>query len=178
MNIWHHIAKERIKPEDFMACIEISRGSPNKYELDKQTGMLKLDRVLYTSMHYPANYGFIPLTYADDDDPLDVLVLCQEAIAPMTLVQCYPIGVVTMTDGDKADEKIISVPYGDPAYNIYNDISELPRHTFDKINHFFEFYKTLEGKPVKVGEPQGRDAALAVIEHCIERYNTYFAGRV
>lgn len=178
MNIWHHIAKERINPEDFVSCIEISRGSPNKYELDKQTGLLKLDRVLYTSMHYPANYGFIPLTYAEDDDPLDVLVLCQESIAPMTLVQCYPIGVVMMTDGDKADEKIISVPYGDPAYNQYKDISELPKHTFDKITHFFEFYKTLEGKAIKVEQPYGREKAIEVIEHCIERYNNYFAGRV
>ena len=178
MNIWHHIAKERVNPEDYVACIEIPKGSPNKYELDKQTGLLKLDRVLHTSMHYPANYGFIPLTYADDDDPLDVLVLCQESLHPMTLVQCYPIGVVMMTDGDKADEKIISVPYGDPAYNMYQDIGELPRHTFDKINHFFEFYKTLEGKSIKVAEAQGRDKAIEVIKHCIERYDNYFAGRV
>jgi len=179
MNIWHHIAKERVNPEDYVACIEIPKGSPNKYELDKQTGLLKLDRVLHTSMHYPANYGFIPLTYADDDDPLDVLVLCQESIHPMTLVQCYPIGVVMMTDGDKADEKIISVPYGDPAYNMYQDISELPRHTFDKINHFFEFYKNLEGKStVRVAEAMGRDKAIEVIKHCIERYDKYFAGRV
>lgn len=178
MNIWHHIAKERINTEDFMACIEISSGSRNKYELDKQTGMLKLDRVLYTSMNYPANYGFIPLTYADDDDPLDVLVLCEEAIQPMTLVQCYPIGVVMMTDGDSADEKIISIPFGDPSYNHYQDISELPRHLFEKIGHFFEFYKTLEGKPIKVGEPQGREAAIEVIRACKERYDRVFAGRV
>ncbi len=178
MNIWHHIAKERISPEDFAACIEISSGSRNKYELDKQTGMLKLDRVLYTSMNYPANYGFIPRTYAADDDPLDVLVLCEEAIHPMTLVQCYPIGVVMMTDGDSSDEKIICVPFGDPSYNHYQDISELPRHVLDKIQHFLEFYKTLEGKPIKVGEPQGRESAIEVIKSCLERYDRVFAGRV
>lgn len=178
MNIWHNISRDRINPEDYCACIEISRGSRNKYELDKTTGMLKLDRVLYTSMMYPANYGFIPLTYAEDDDPLDVLVLCQESIRPMTLVRCYPIGVVVMTDEDSADEKIISVPYGDPAYNCYHDISELPSHTLSKINHFFEFYKSLEGKPIKVSEPGGRDAAVKVIESCIQRYQSYFGGRV
>lgn len=178
MNIWHGIDKDRVKPEDFSACIEISKGSRNKYELDKKTGLLKLDRVLYTSMIYPANYGFIPLTYAEDDDPLDALVLCQEAIRPMTLVRCYPIGVVVMTDSDSADEKIISVPYGDPAYNVYNDISELPKHTLEKINHFFEFYKTLEGKPIKVEQPRGREAAIEVIKNAQKRYWDYFGGKI
>ena len=178
MNIWHHMAKERVSPENYMACIEIAKGSRSKYELDKQTGMLKLDRVLYTSMIYPANYGFIPLTYAEDDDPLDVLVLCEESIQPMTLVQCYPIGVVMMHDGSHADEKIISVPFGDPTYNQYQDIFELPQNMRDKMMHFFEFYKTLEGKVTQIGEPQGREAAIEVIRSCIERYNNVFAGRV
>ena len=110
MNIWHDIAPERIKSDDFVACIEISKGGKNKYEMDKETGMLKLDRVLYTSTHYPANYGFIPRTYADDNDPLDVLVLCSEEILPMTLVKCYPIGVIKMIDSQSIDEKIIAIP--------------------------------------------------------------------
>ena len=103
MNIWHDISAERITPEDFIACIEISKGGKNKYELDKETGMLILDRVLYTATHYPANYGFIPRTYAGDGDPLDVLVLCQESILPLTLVRCYPIGMIRMVDGESAD---------------------------------------------------------------------------
>lgn len=179
MNIWHHIEKDRIEPEEFYACIEISKGSRNKYELDKKTGLLKLDRVLYTSMIYPANYGFIPRTLAADNDPLDVMVLCQESIRPMTLVKCKPIGMVIMTDSDCDDEKIVCVPVGDPAYCNYNDISELPAHTFEKMIHFFEFYKTLEGKTVRIeGAPQGRDVAVATIRKYIDSYENYFGGRV
>ena len=109
MNIWHDIKKERIQKDDFVSVIEISKNGRNKYELDKETGMLRLDRVLYTSTHYPANYGFIPRTYAEDNDPLDVLVLCQEEITPLTLVECYPIGVLIMTDNEERDEKIIAI---------------------------------------------------------------------
>ena len=126
MNIWHDIAKERIQKDDFIGVIEISKGGKNKYELDKETGMLKLDRVLYTSTHYPANYGFIPRTYARDNDPLDVLVLCQENIIPLTLVECYPIGVLIMIDGEEYDEKIIAVAKKDPFLNEYNDIFGIP----------------------------------------------------
>ena len=120
MNIWHDISEDRIKQDDFISVIEITKGGKNKYELDKETGMLKLDRVLYTATHYPANYGFIPRTYADDNDPLDVLVLCQENIASMTLVETYPIGVLIMIDSDKKDEKIIAVAKKDPFLNCYN----------------------------------------------------------
>ncbi len=109
MNIWHDIKAERIAPTDFVAVIEISKGSNKKYELDKETGMLSLDRILFTATHYPMNYGFIPRTYGDDKDPLDVLVLCSEAIQPMTLVRCYPIGVMKMTDSGFGDEKIIAI---------------------------------------------------------------------
>ena len=123
MNIWHDIDPALITPDRFMAVIEIKRGGKNKYEMDKATGLLRLDRVLYTSTHYPANYGFIPRTYADDGDPLDVLVLCSEAIEPMTLVECRPIGMFEMNDGDARDEKIIAVPLGDPNYNYMFDIS-------------------------------------------------------
>ena len=109
MNVWHDISLDRINKESFIAVIEISKGGKNKYELDKETGMLKLDRILYTATHYPTNYGFIPKTYADDHDPLDVLVLCQEKIAPLTLVECYPIGVIIMIDGNEKDEKIVAI---------------------------------------------------------------------
>ncbi|MEE3475336.1 MAG: inorganic diphosphatase, partial [Ruminococcus sp.] len=143
----------------------------NKYELDKETGMLKLDRVLFTSTHYPANYGFIPRTYADDGDPLDVLVLCSETILPMTLVECKPIGVLNMIDNNSKDEKIIAVPINDPNYNTYNDISDLPKHRFDEIRHFFQVYKTLEDdKETAATEISGVEKAKEVVQLCIESY--------
>ena len=122
-NIWHDISPKRITPEDFIAVVEIQKGSKNKYELDKETGFIMLDRILHTSTHYPANYGFIPRTYGDDLDPLDVLVLCSEPLAPLTLVRCYPIGMISMVDGGRGDEKIIAIPFSDPTYNEYTDIS-------------------------------------------------------
>ena len=171
MNIWHNISPKRIKKNRFYAVIEISKGGKNKYELDKETGMLKLDRVLFTSTHYPANYGFIPRTYANDNDPLDVLVLCSEEILPMTIVECSPIGVLIMEDGGSRDEKIIAVPVNDPNYNCYNDIDELPSHRMDEIEHFFEVYKTLEkGKTTSIIEVQNREAAEGVIQACIDEY--------
>lgn len=174
MNIWHDIDPNKVSAEKFTAVIEISKGSKSKYELDKGTGMLKLDRVLYTSTHYPANYGFIPRTYADDGDPLDVLVFCSEHIYPMTLVECYPIGVMTMIDSGSNDEKIIAIPLNDPTYNRYTDISELPEHMFDEIKHFFSVYKTLENKKIIVNDIQGRDEAIMVISNTIELYNRKF----
>lgn len=132
-NLWHDVSPDRLRPDDFIAVIEIEKGSKSKYELDKSTGAIILDRVLYTSTHYPANYGFIPRTYADDNDPLDVLVLCSEPILPMSLVQCYPIGVFTMLDQGKLDEKIIAIPFKDPNNNVYKDISELPEHMFREM---------------------------------------------
>ena len=174
MNIWHEIEKERISPEKFTCVIEIQKGFKNKYELDKSTGMLRLDRVLYTSTHYPANYGFIPRTYAEDNDPLDVLVLCQENIVPMTLVDCMPLGMLRMIDEDENDEKIIAVPLNDPAYSCYNDISELPTHIFEEISHFFEVYKVLENKRTAIKEITGRENALRCIENCMTRYSMKF----
>lgn len=174
MNIWHDIKKERIQKDDFVSVIEISKNGRNKYELDKETGMLRLDRVLYTSTHYPANYGFIPRTYAEDNDPLDVLVLCQENIVPMTLVDCMPIGMLRMIDEDENDEKIIAVPLNDPAYSCYNDISELPTHIFEEISHFFEVYKVLENKRTAIKEITGRENALRCIENCMTRYSMKF----
>lgn len=173
-NIWHDIGPSRISHTEFVAVIEISKGGKNKYELDKQTGMLMLDRVLYTSTHYPANYGFIPLTYADDNDPLDVLVLCQEAILPLTLVKCRPIGMITMVDGESADEKIIAVPVGDPSMAEYTDISQLPQHTFSEISHFFEVYKSLEGKITAVKSTAGRVEAQQIIKAAIQSYTHHF----
>ena len=171
MNIWHDISPKRIKSEQFYAVIEISKGGKNKYELDKETGMLKLDRVLFTSTHYPANYGFIPRTYASDNDPLDVLVLCSEQIRPMTIVECRPIGVLVMEDSGAKDEKIIAVPVNDPNYNCYTDIDQLPSHRFDEIKHFFEVYKSLEhDKSTSVTEVKPKAVAIEIIQNCIDSY--------
>lgn len=174
MNIWHDVAPERISTEDFLAVIEIKKGSKKKYELDKATGCIILDRILYTSMQYPANYGFIPLTLSEDGDPLDVLVLCNEPIDPLVLVQCYPIGVLTMLDSGEQDEKIIAIPFKDPTYNTYHSIEELPRHLFDEMRHFFSVYKQLEGKTTAVDEIKGRAEAIEIINRGIARYNQKF----
>ena len=173
-NIWHDISPKRISPDNFFAVIEIPKGCKNKYEMDKETGLLKLDRVLYTSTHYPANYGFIPRTYAEDLDPLDVLVICQEEIVPMTLVECYPIGVMKMIDGDSLDEKIIAIPLNDPSYTSFTDIAELPAHMLDEIKHFFRVYKSLEGKETVVNEILGPEDAKEIIKKCIAEYKENF----
>ncbi len=174
MNIWHDISADRIKKDDFMAVIEIEKGGSNKYELDKATGLLRLDRVLYTATHYPANYGFIPRTYAGDGDPLDVLVICQEKIVPLTLVECYPIGVMLMTDSGAIDEKIIAIPKSDPFLNNISDIKDLPEQLSAEIMHFFEVYKQLENKQTEVKGMQGREEAEKIIEKCINNYNEKF----
>ena len=170
MNIWHDIQANRITPEDFIAVIEIQKGSKQKYELDKKTGLLILDRILYTSTHYPANYGFIPHTLASDGDPLDVLVLCSESLIPLSLVKVYPIGVITMEDNGDADEKIIAIPFTDPNYNTYKSLNDLPKHIFDEMQHFFSVYKQLEGKNTAVHTVQGREEALAIIRQALVRY--------
>lgn len=174
MNVWHDISPKRITPEKFIAVIEITKGSKNKYELDKETGMIILDRILYTSTHYPANYGFIPRTYSEDGDPLDVLVLSQGSFEPLTLVEALPIGAIKMIDDDEIDEKIIAVPKGDPAYNNYQSIDELPQHIFNEISHFFEVYKALEHKVTSVKEVVGRDRALEIIASAIQAYQEKF----
>lgn len=170
MNIWHDIAKERIQKNSFIAVIEITKGCKNKYELDKETGLLRLDRVLYTATHYPANYGFIPRTLAGDNDPLDVLVLCQENILSLTEVECYPIGVLTMIDNEEEDEKIIAVCKQDPFLNMYQDITEVPSQLSAEMMHFFEVYKQLEGKPTVVEKMAGRKEAEEIIERSIRTY--------
>ena len=174
INIWHDIDNDRITKDEFIACVEIPKGSKKKYELDKETGMIILDRLLYTSTHYPANYGFIPRTYSDDKDPLDVLILCDEVFDPLVLVRCKPIGVITMMDQEQSDEKIISVCINDPSMNIYNDISELPAHIFEEIKHFFTVYKELEGKKTVVYEVEGSESAKKVIEESIQAYKDLF----
>lgn len=174
MNIWHDISPDRIKKDNFVAVIEIPKGGRNKYELDKETGMLRLDRVLYTATHYPANYGLIPRTYAGDGDPLDVLVLCQEKIISLALVEVYPIGVLKMTDGNEMDEKIISISKNDPFLNCYKDIFEVPEHISSQIKHFFEVYKQLEGKQTLVDKIEGREEAEKIIEECIKNYKEKF----
>ncbi len=174
MNIWKDINKERIRPDDFVACIEIEQGSKNKYELDKETGLIILDRVLYTSTHYPMNYGFIPHTLSGDGDPLDVFVLCSQPIEKMSLVRCYPIGVVFMTDRDETDEKIIAIPFGDPQYNGYRDISALPDHIITELKHFLSVYKQLENKEVKVLKVGGNEVAKQTIIENIKTFEETF----
>lgn len=177
MNIWHDVSDHRIRADKFVAVIEIPKGGKQKYELDKATGMLLLDRILYTSTHYPANYGFIPRTLADDGDPLDVLVLCTEQLQPMCLVDCYPIGVFSMTDDDELDEKIIAIPFGDPQMNQWTDINELPRHIFSEISHFFSVYKSLEHQETSLQEVEDAAVAKAVVDKSIKAYRKHFRIR-
>lgn len=165
------ISKKRITPKDFVALVEIPKGSKQKYELDKETGYIILDRVLYTSTHYPANYGLIPRTLAADGDHLDVLVLCSERIESNCLVRCYPVGMICMTDQDYLDEKIIAIPFSDPAYNCYADISELPKHVLDEMVHFFSVYKELEGKKTAVQKMCGKSEAMEKIKEYMEEFD-------
>ena len=170
MNIWHDISRSRIKKDDFYAVVEITKGSKLKYELDKETGLLVLDRILYTSTHYPANYGFIPRTLADDGDPMDVLILSSEPLLPLSLVRCYPIGVITMNDNGAMDEKVIAISYTDPTYNSYKSINALPKHIFDEMQHFFKVYKELEYKPTTVSEVFDVAVAEDIIQTSIDLY--------
>jgi len=174
MNPWHDFNPQRITPERFYAIVEIPKGSKKKYELDQETGLLRLDRILFTSTHYPMNYGFVPKTLADDGDPLDVLVLCSEILDPLTEVECYPVGVVRMIDNDQIDEKIISIPFMDPTYSGFRDISTLPQHIISEVSHFFDVYKALEHSQTSVKETANREQAVQVVTACIERYKASF----
>lgn len=174
-SIWHSVSRDRISPDDFLAVIEIPKGSKNKYELDKETGFLILDRVLYTSTHYPANYGFIPRTFAEDLDPLDVLVLSSEVIVPLALCRCYPIGMISMTDNGYEDTKIIAISKNDPTWSGYKDISELPPHIMQEMTHFFTVYKNLEkGKQTAVMKVEDAKKARKSIEKAIKAYQERF----
>src|SRR5271170_5307812 len=171
MHAWHDVTPGENLPREFTAVVEIPMGSSVKYELDKETGLLKLDRILYSAVYYPANYGFIPQTLAEDDDPLDVLVLCQEPVVPLTLVTARAIGLMTMMDSGKRDHKILAVALNDPEYASFNEADELPPHRLSMLRRFFQDYKTLEQKAVEVDEMQQRAAALPVIEEALVRYS-------
>jgi inorganic pyrophosphatase len=168
---WHDVTPGEHLPGQFTAVVEIPMGSSVKYELDKDTGLLKLDRILYSAVYYPANYGFIPQTLAEDDDPLDVLVLCQEPVAPLTLVSARAIGLMTMIDSGKKDHKVLAVAVDDPEYNGFQEANELPPHRLAILRRFFQDYKTLEGKAVAVDEFQSATAAMPVIEDALSRYS-------
>jgi inorganic pyrophosphatase len=168
---WHDVTPGERLPREFTAVIEIPMGSSVKYELDKHTGLLKLDRVLYSAVYYPANYGFIPQTFAEDDDPLDVLVLCQEPVAPLTLVHARTIGLMTMIDTGKKDHKILAVALNDPEYNTIQECAELPPHRLALLRRFFQDYKQLEGKAVAVEEFQASETSLPVIESALQTYS-------
>src|SRR5262245_30129599 len=168
---WHDVTPGEGLPGRFTTVIEIPMGSSVKYELDKETGLLKLDRILYSAVYYPANYGFIPQTLAEDDDPLDVLVLCQEPVAPLTLVSARSIGLMTMIDGGKPDHKILAVAVDDPEYNGFRECEELPAHRLTMLRRFFQDYKTLEGKAVEVEELQPMKATVGIIEDALTRYS-------
>ena len=178
MNILHAIDRTRVTPEHFIACIEIPAGCKNKYELDVETGALMLDRVLYTSTHYPQNYGFIPRTWSLDEDPLDVLVLTSESIVPMSLVRCYPIGILKMVDSGEVDEKILAICENDPFYNTFKSIDDVPPHILEEITHFFQHYKELEhGKDTKIEGFLGKQEAERVIAEARARYDAKFPTR-
>ena len=175
MNIWHDIDEKRITPDEFIAVIEIAKGFKKKYELDKETGLILLDRILHTSTHYPANYGFIPKTLSDDGDPMDVLVLSSESLDPLVLVNCYPVGMMTMLDGGKKDEKVIAIPVNDPLYNEYKTLDSLPKHIADEMIHFFRVYKDeSENKTIVEGKVAGVEETKEAIERAKQNYKGMF----
>jgi inorganic pyrophosphatase len=168
---WHDVTPGEDIPQEFNSVIEIPSGSSVKYELDKASGLIKLDRVLYSAVYYPANYGFIPQTLAEDDDPLDVLVFCQETVVPLTLIHARTIGLMTMIDGGKKDHKIIAIATEDPEFNSYREASEMPTHRLSMLRRFFQDYKQLEGKAVEVDEISPPREAYPVIEDALARYS-------
>jgi inorganic pyrophosphatase len=171
MHPWHdtHVDEADITA-GFPVIVEIPRGSKNKYELDKETGLLRLDRVLYSAVHYPADYGFIPRTFCGDGDPLDALVLGQEPVYPLTIVRARAIGVMRMRDEKGVDDKIVAVSVGDPAFADYTDKTQLPRHVLRELRRFFEDYKVLEHKQVFVEDLLGPADAIAIIREALDLY--------
>src|SRR5690554_4968309 len=174
INPWHDVEIGDDSPEFVTGIIEIPKGSKGKYELDKKTGMLMLDRVLFSAVHYPANYGFIPRTFCEDNDPLDILIISQIDIPSMTLVRAKVIGVMRMIDGGEADDKIIAVASDDQSVNYINDIKELPPHLMKETHRFFEDYKKLENKEVKVEDFLNKHEAWRIINEAIDLYDRTF----
>ncbi|MCA2004510.1 MAG: inorganic diphosphatase [Ignavibacterium sp.] len=169
-NPWHSVSAGSDVPKIVNSIVEIPKGSKGKYELDKESGLLKLDRVLYSSVHYPANYGFIPQTYCDDKDPLDILVICSIDVDPLSIIESKVIGVMHMVDDNEQDDKIIAVAKNDMAVNYINDLSELPPHTIIELRRFFEDYKKLENKQVVVEQFLGREVAYRIIDDAVKLY--------
>jgi inorganic pyrophosphatase len=179
MHPWHDCyIDEAVITNAFPVVIEIPKGSTSKYELDKETGLLRLDRVLYSAVYYPADYGFIPRTYCDDGDPLDVLVLGQEPVFPLTIVEARAIGVMRMRDEKGIDDKIVAVSVRDPAYAEYRDKDQLPGHVLRQVRRFFEDYKALEHKQVVVEDMVGPDAALGIIADALQMYKQLRRGQL
>lgn len=170
MHPWHQVELYSESPEIIPAIIEVPKGSQIKYELDKRSGLVRVDRILYSAVHYPANYGFIPKTYCDDNDPLDILVLGQESVVPLCIMRARPIGVMKMIDGGEADDKIIAIHEDDPQYNCYHHINELPPHTLKTLKRFFEDYKILENKEVKIESFLGPEDAKSIIQKALKYY--------
>ena len=179
MHPWHDCyIDEALIRTGFPAIIEIPKGSTNKYELDKETGLLRLDRVLHSAVYYPADYGFIPRTYCDDGDPLDVLVLGQEPVFPLTIVEARAIGVMRMRDEKGIDDKIVAVSVRDPAYSEYADKAQLPGHVLRQVRRFFEDYKVLEHKQVVVEDMLGPDAAVGIVIEALQLYQRLRRGQL
>jgi inorganic pyrophosphatase len=172
---WHGASYGTKVPDIVNALIEIPQGSRTKYEIDKETGLLKLDRVIYSSFHYPVNYGFIPQTLGEDGDPLDILVLCSQSIQSLCLVQATVIGNMQMIDSGEKDDKIIAVATKDPSVNHISSIEEMPRHFMNELRNYFEQYKVLENKQVQIEDFQDRNMAYRIIEEAISFYKQKFA---
>ncbi|HVC99179.1 MAG TPA: inorganic diphosphatase [Pirellulales bacterium] len=179
MHAWHDVyIDDELIESSFPVVIEVPSGSKNKYELEKSTGFLKLDRVLYSSVHYPANYGFIPRTYCDDGDPLDALVLGQEPVHPLTIVEARAIGVMRMRDDKGIDDKIIAVSIHDPAVTQYSDHKQLPEHTLREVKRFFQDYKILENKQVEIDDFMGPAEATRIIFEALDQYRKLRRGEL
>ncbi len=177
-NAWHRVSPGKQLPTFVNAIIEIPKGSKAKYEIDKESGLLRLDRILFSSVMYPANYGFIPQTYCDDEDPLDILVLCSVDVFPMSLIEAKVIGVMHMVDNGEQDDKIIAVARNDMSVNYIDDLESLPPHTMKEIVRFFQDYKALEHKNVSVEQLMGREEAYRVIQESIDLYNNTILNKL